>query len=69
MKLLKNLVINLGDIQPELRKISHNCLLMYVKIYQNFDEIIPFYITYGISNQFEQIKQKSINSLQSILIL
>ena len=36
-KLLKHIVINLGDSKPALRKTSHYCLLAYVRTMKNFD--------------------------------
>ena len=68
-KLLKNLVKNLGDAKPQIRKTSHYCLLTYVKTYKSFDELIPSYASYGLNSPDWQLRQKSINSFQSILIM
>ena len=68
-KLLKNLIKNLGDAKPQIRKTSHYCLLGYVKTYKSFDELIPIYSTYGLNSNEWQLRQKSINSFQSILIM
>lgn len=68
-KLLKNMVRNLGDGKPQIRKTSHYCLLAYVKTYKTFDEIIQIYLHYGLHSDSWQLRQKSINSFQSILML
>ena len=63
------MVKNLGDGKPQIRKTSHYCLLAYVKTYKTFDEVIQIYIHYGIHSESWQLRQKSINSFQSILIM
>lgn len=68
-KLLKNLVKNLGDLKPQIRKTSHYCLLAYVKAYKSFDDLISNYIMEGLYSDNWQLKQKCINSFQSILIM
>lgn len=68
-KLLKNLVKNLGDMKPQIRKTSHYCLLAYVKAYKSFDDLISNYIMEGLYSDNWQLKQKCINSFQSILIM
>jgi hypothetical protein len=49
-KLLKQVVVNLGDIKPQVRKTSHYCLLAFVKAYKHLDELINFYIENGINS-------------------
>ena len=68
-KLLKSMVINLGDAKPQIRKTSHYCLLAYTRTFKNFDDIIEAYITYGFLSKEWQLRQKSINSFQSILVM
>ena len=63
------MVRNLGDSKPQIRKTSHYCLLAYVKTYKTFDELIQVYINYGFESDTWQLRQKSINSFQSILIM
>lgn len=63
------MVRNLGDGKPQIRKTSHYCLLAYVKTYKTFDELIQVYISYGFESDTWQLRQKSINSFQSILIM
>lgn len=63
------MVKNLGDAKPQTRKTSHYCLLAYVKTYKTFDELIQIYMHHGINSDSWQLRQKSINSFQSILIM
>ena len=63
------MVRNLGDPKPQLRKTSHYCLLAYIKTYKTFDELIQVYLHFGFSSESAQLRQKSINSFQSILIM
>lgn len=55
----------------QLRKLSHRCLVEYIRKFSNFDCIFMGYLTESLQNEEanSQLKQKSINSLQSILIL
>lgn len=55
----------------QLRKLSHRCLVEYIRKFGNFDSIFIGYLTESLENEGAnaQLKQKSINSLQSILIL
>lgn len=63
------MVKNLGDSVADIRKKSHYCLLAYVKTYKSFADIIQVYLTTGINSDEWQLRQKSINSFQSILIM
>ena len=49
-KLLKQVIVNLGDPKPQLRKTSHYCLLAFVKAYKHIDEVIGFYLDIGIGS-------------------
>jgi hypothetical protein len=62
-------VKNLGDAKPQIRKTSHYCLLAYVKTYRSFDDLISNYIMEGLYSDSWQLKQKCVNSFQSILIM
>ena len=68
-KLIKYLVINLGDLKPQIRKTSHYCLLGYIRTFKSFDDLIEAYINNGILSNEWQLRQKSINSFQSILVM
>ena len=63
------MVLNLGDAKPQIRKTSHYCLLAHTRTFKNFDDIIEAYITYGFLSKEWQLRQKSINSFQSILVM
>jgi len=63
------MVLNLGDGKPQIRKTSHYCLLAYIRTFKNFDDLIEAYITNGIMSKEWQLRQKSINSFQSILVM
>jgi hypothetical protein len=63
------MVKNLGDEKPPIRKTSHYCLMAYVKTYKSFDELFQVYLTVGINSEEWQLRQKAVNSLQSILIM
>lgn len=63
------MVINLGDAKPQIRKTSHYCLLAYVRMFKNFDDLIEAYIGNGITSSEWQLRQKAINSFQSILVM
>jgi hypothetical protein len=67
-KLLKQVVVNLGDPKPQLRKTSHYTLLAFVKTYKHIDDLIAFYLDNGFSSPEPQLRQKCINSFQSIVI-
>lgn len=69
-KHLKYLIYNLGHpSKPSIRKASHTSLLAYVKTYHNFDAMLEEYLESGFEHENILIKQKSINSFQSIFIL
>ena len=62
--------MNLGHTtKSSLRKSSHTCLLAFMKSYHNFDGLIEQYLDNGFESDNLLIKQKSINSFQSIFIL
>ena len=62
--------MNLGHVsKAPLRKASHTCLLAFIKSYHNFDGLIEQYLDHGFDHDSLLIKQKSINSFQSIFIL
>ena len=63
------MVLNLGDTKPQIRKTSHYCLLAYIRTFKNFDDLIEAYINNGLMSKQWQLRQKSINSLQSILVM
>ena len=63
------MVKNLGDEKPQIRKTSHYCLMAYIKTYKSFEELLQVYLANGISSEEWQLRQKAINSLQSILIM
>ena len=69
IKLLRPMVLNLGDGKPQIRKTSHYCLLAYIRTFKNFDDLIEAYINNGLLSKEWQLRQKSINSLQSILVM
>ena len=67
---LEPLVVNLGHpTKPGIRKASHTCLLAFLRSYKNFNTLINAYTSYGLGNESALVKQKAINSFQSILIL
>lgn len=67
---LKYLIYNLGHpSKPSIRKASHTSLLAYIKTYHNFDMMLEEYVEAGFDHENLLIKQKSINSFQSIFIL
>jgi hypothetical protein len=49
-KLLRQIVANLGDPKPQLRKTSHYSLLAFVKTYKTFDEVITMYLDVGFNS-------------------
>lgn len=55
--------------KPSIRKASHTCLLAFVKTYNNFDALLEEYLNSGFEHENGLIRQKSINSFQSIFIL
>ena len=63
------MVVNLGDSKPQIRKTSHYCLLAYVRMFKNFDDLVEVYIGNGFTSSEWQLRQKSINSFQSILVM
>lgn len=68
-KLLRPMVANLGDAKPQIRKTSHYCLLAFVRTFKNFDDLLEVYAKEGLSSSEWQLRQKSINSLQSIIVM
>lgn len=67
-KLLKKVILNLGDSKPQLRKTSHYAILAFIKTFKNIDEVLNLYSEQAISSPEPQLKQKAINSFQSIVI-
>jgi hypothetical protein len=47
-KLLRSMVVNLGDLKPQIRKTSHYCMLAYIRMFKNFDDLIEVYIGNGL---------------------
>jgi hypothetical protein len=70
-RLLRLVVRNLGDHKMQLRKMSHKCLVEFIKKYHDYDTLLYNYLREGIENNSQslQLKQKCLNSLQSILIV
>jgi hypothetical protein len=70
-RLLRLVVRNLGDHKMQLRKMSHKCLVEFIKKYHDYDTLLYNYLKEGIedNSQSLQLKQKCLNSLQSILII
>ena len=63
------MVANLGGAKPQIRKTPHYCPLAYIRTFKSFDDLIEAYISHGIMNKEWQLRQKSINSFQSILVM
>ena len=63
------MVANLGDAKPQIRKTSHYCLLAFVRTFKNFDDLLEVYLKEGLCSNEWQLRQKSINSLQSIIVM
>jgi hypothetical protein len=63
------MVLNLGDAKPQLRKTAHYCLLGYLRTFRSFDDLIEVYFVNGVSSPEWQLRQKAINSFQSILVM
>lgn len=59
---------NLAHDKTQMRKTSHYCLLAYVRAFNDFDGLVKEYIAFGLDSPSHQLKQKSINSLQSIIL-
>jgi hypothetical protein len=68
-KLLKPTVLNLGDPKPALRKTAHYTLLAYLRTYRSFDDLMEVYSVAGFASPEWQLRQKAINSFQSILVM
>ena len=66
--MLRKIVLNLGDTKPQLRKTSHFCILAYIKTFHTIDEILAVYTEIGLTTSESQLRQKVINSFQSIVI-
>lgn len=47
---LQHVIQNLGDEQAKTRKLSHNCLLAFLKTYENLDPILEAYLKFGFSS-------------------
>lgn len=67
-KVLRQTVLNLGDSKPQVRKTSHYCLLAFAKTYRSLDELLAIYLELGFSSPEAQLRQKTINSFQSMII-
>lgn len=69
-KLLRQVVRNLGDHKMLLRKMSNKCLLEFIRKYHDYDSLLYTYLKEGLENNSQtlQLKQKCLNSLQSIVI-
>jgi len=63
------MVLNLGDAKAQLRKTAHYCLLAYLRAFRSFDDLIEVYFANGVSSTEWQLRQKAINSFQSILVM
>ena len=51
-----------------LRKASHSCLLTYIRATSDFDNILRSFLENGFENVEWQVRQKSINSFQSLFL-
>jgi uncharacterized protein (UPF0333 family) len=68
-KLLSKIVLNLGSVVITTRKISHKCILEYVRKAKDYEPIVSSYVRTGIQqNDNAHLKVKSINSLHSLIM-
>ena len=67
-RLLSKMVLNLGSVDITTRRISHKCILEYVRKFRDYESVIPCYIKVGIQ-QSENIhlKLKTISSFHSLV--
>ena len=63
------MVLNLGSIEVNIRKISHKCILEFLRKFRDLDILISMYLKTAL-NQAENshLKLKAINSLHSLLM-
>lgn len=68
-RLLSKVVLNLGSIEISIRKISHKCVLEYVRKFRDYEAVTTVYLKTAIqqSENFH-LKLKAINSYHSLLM-
>ena len=68
-RLLSKIVLNLGSIEMPIRKISHKCVLEYVRKFKDYETVISTYLRTAIcQTENYHLKLKSVSSLHSLLM-
>lgn len=68
-RLLSKIVLNLGSIEITIRKISHKCILEYVRKFRDYEAVTAVYLKTAIQQADNlHLKLKAINSYQSLLM-
>ncbi len=68
-RLLSKMILNLGSIEVTIRKVSHKCILEFLRKFKDFETIITVYLKTAMqqSENFH-LKLKAINSFHSLLM-
>ena len=68
-RLLSKVVVNLGSTELTIRKVSHKCVLEYVRKFRDMETVLSTYLKTGMQQADNpHLQLKTINSLHSILI-
>lgn len=63
------MVLNLGSVEVTIRKISHKCILEYLRKFRDAETAITVYLKTAIQQTDNQhLKLKALNSLHSLLM-
>lgn len=68
-RLLSKMVLNLGSIEVAIRKVSHKCILEFLRKFKDLDTVMAIYLKTAIQQtENNHLKLKAINSLHSLLM-
>ena len=68
-RLLSKMVLNLGSVEVTIRKVSHKCILEFLRKFKDLDTVISIYLKTAIhQNDNYHLKHKAINSFHSLLM-
>lgn len=68
-RLLSKMVLNLGSVEVAIRKISHKCILEFLRKFHDSETVLNVYLKTAMQqNENSHLRLKALNSLHSLLM-
>jgi intein-encoded DNA endonuclease-like protein len=68
-RLLSKMVLNLGSVEVTIRKISHKCILEFLRKFHDSETVISVYLKTAMQQtENSHLRLKALNSLHSLLM-